>query len=204
MGYYAVKSGRKVGVFLTWSECEEQVKGFKGAKYKKFNTLSEAESFVGIKSINNNSNIDENELIAEKNIIFYVDGSFNKRTNKVGYGLVLIIDNQVIIKDLGTTHPHEEISLRNVLGEIKGAIKATDIALANGYKEITIVYDYVGVEKWAKNKWKAKNEVTKYYKKIMKNRMNYMKINFEKVKSHSNNKWNDEADRLAKIGSGTF
>lgn len=197
MGYYAVKSGRKVGVFLTWSECEEQVKGFKGAEYKKFNTLNEAEKFVGITST-------ENELSEDNDIVFYVDGSFNERTKNVGYGLVLIIDNEVIIKDLGTTHPHEETSLRNVLGEVKGAIKATDIALANGYKEITIVYDYVGIEKWAKGEWNAKNEVTKYYKKIMKNRMKYMKINFRKVKSHSNDKWNDEADRLAKIGSGTF
>ncbi|MGU8577956.1 ribonuclease H1 domain-containing protein [Clostridium perfringens] len=197
MGYYAVKSGRKVGVFLTWSECEEQVKGFKGAEYKKFNTLNEAENFVGITS-------SENELVEDSNIVFYVDGSFNERTKNVGYGLVLIIDDKVIIKDLGTTHPHEETSLRNVLGEVKGAIKATDIALANGYKEITIVYDYVGIEKWAKGTWNAKNEVTKFYKKIMKNRMKYMKINFRKVKSHSNAKWNDEADRLAKIGSGTF
>ena len=197
MGYYAVKSGRKVGVFLTWSECEEQVKGFKGAEYKKFNTLNEAESFVGITS-------SENELVEDSNIVFFVDGSFNEKTKNVGYGLVLIIDDEVIIKDLGTTHPHEETSLRNVLGEIPGAIKATDIALANGYKEITIVYDYVGIEKWAKGEWNAKNEVTKFYKNIMKNRMKYMKINFRKVKSHSNDKWNDEADRLAKIGSGTF
>ena len=34
--------------------------------------------------------------------------------------------------------------------------------------------------------------------------MKYMKINFRKVKSHSNDKCNDEADRLAKIGSGIF
>ena len=110
MGYYAVKSGRKVGVFLTWSECEEQVKGFKGAEYKKFNTLNEAENFVGITS-------SENELVEDSNIVFFVDGSFNERTKNVGYGLVLIIDNEVIIKDLGTTHPHEETSLRNVLGD---------------------------------------------------------------------------------------
>ena len=113
MGYYAVKSGRKVGVFLTWSECEEQVKGFKGAEYKKFNTLDEAENFVGIKSIENS--IIDNELSEDKNIVFYVDGSFNEKTKNVGYGLVLIIDNEVIIKDLGTTHPHEETSLRNIL-----------------------------------------------------------------------------------------
>lgn len=33
-----------------------------------------------------------------------------------------------------------------------------------------------------KDKWNAKNEVIKYYKRIMKNRMKYMKINFIKLK----------------------
>lgn len=194
MPFYAVRKGRKLGVFLSWSECEEQVKGFSGAEFKKFDSLVEAEAFAG-------KTLDE-DIESENGPIFYVDGSFNNRTNRAGYGLVLLKDNKVIIKDLGTTHPHEITSLQNVLGEIKGAIKATDIAIANDYKNITIVYDYFGIEKWAKGQWGAKNEVTKYYQKVMKERMKYIKINFQKVKSHSNNKWNDEADRLAKIGSG--
>lgn len=156
--------------------------------------MVEAEAFVG-------KTLDE-DIESENGPIFYVDGSFNNRTNIAGYGLVLLKDNKVIIKDLGTNHPHEITSLQNVLGEIKGAIKATDISIANDYKNITIVYDYLGIEKWAKGQWGAKNEVTKYYQKVMKERMKYIKINFQKVKSHSNNKWNDEDDRLAKIGSG--
>ena len=32
--FYAVKAGRKTGVFTTWEECEIQVKGFSGAEYK--------------------------------------------------------------------------------------------------------------------------------------------------------------------------
>ncbi|KAI8037136.1 ribonuclease H1 [Drosophila gunungcola] len=51
MAFYAVASGRKAGVYATWAECEEQVKGFKNAKYKKFGTRQEAEKFVnGCKS----------------------------------------------------------------------------------------------------------------------------------------------------------
>lgn len=46
MPFYAVASGRSPGVFQTWAECEKQVKGFGGAKYKKFNTQAEANSFV--------------------------------------------------------------------------------------------------------------------------------------------------------------
>ncbi|BFG03526.1 ribonuclease H1 [Drosophila madeirensis] len=50
MAYYAVASGRKAGIYDTWAQCEQQVKGFKNAVYKKFNTRQEAEQFINIKS----------------------------------------------------------------------------------------------------------------------------------------------------------
>nr|CAB3265613.1 ribonuclease H1-like [Phallusia mammillata] len=45
VSFYAVHVGRKQGVFNTWSECESLVKGFKGARYKKFATLAAAQNF---------------------------------------------------------------------------------------------------------------------------------------------------------------
>ena len=47
MKYYAVRVGRKCGVFKSWAECEAQTKGFKGAEHKSFKTLVEAQEFVG-------------------------------------------------------------------------------------------------------------------------------------------------------------
>ena len=44
--YYAVKEGRKIGIYNTWNECEEQVKGYSGAKYKKFFSYEEALLFI--------------------------------------------------------------------------------------------------------------------------------------------------------------
>ncbi len=45
-GIYAVARGRVTGCFNTWAECEKQVKGFPGGRYKKFSTRAEAEAFV--------------------------------------------------------------------------------------------------------------------------------------------------------------
>jgi ribonuclease HI len=42
--YYTVLKGRKTGIFTSWEECEEQVKGFSGALYKSFKTREEAEA----------------------------------------------------------------------------------------------------------------------------------------------------------------
>lgn len=47
MSYYAVACGRAPGVYRTWAECESQVKGFSGAKYKKFPTMRDATQFAG-------------------------------------------------------------------------------------------------------------------------------------------------------------
>ena len=46
MPFYAVAKGRTTGICMTWSECQERVKGYSGAVYKKFDTKEEAEGFI--------------------------------------------------------------------------------------------------------------------------------------------------------------
>lgn len=41
--FYTVWKGKTPGVYATWKECEQQVKGFDGAQYKAFPTLQEAQ-----------------------------------------------------------------------------------------------------------------------------------------------------------------
>jgi len=40
--YYVVEKGRTKGLFDSWHECESQVSGYKGARYKSFSNLAEA------------------------------------------------------------------------------------------------------------------------------------------------------------------
>lgn len=44
---YAVKKGRKPGLYESWSDCEVQVRGFTGAEYKSFKSLEEAQVYMG-------------------------------------------------------------------------------------------------------------------------------------------------------------
>lgn len=44
--FYAVRRGRKTGVFLSWDECRAQVNRFPAARFKKFATEDEAWAFV--------------------------------------------------------------------------------------------------------------------------------------------------------------
>ena len=45
--FYAVKRGRKTGLYTVWAECAAQVKGFQGAVYKGFMTEDEARAWLG-------------------------------------------------------------------------------------------------------------------------------------------------------------
>lgn len=47
MPYYAVRTGKKPGIYGTWDDCAKQVLGFKGGVYKKFSTQADALAFMG-------------------------------------------------------------------------------------------------------------------------------------------------------------
>ena len=57
--FYSVRIGKIPGIYNTWSECKEQVNGFKGAKFKKFKSQEEALNFME----NRNSKIAENATL---------------------------------------------------------------------------------------------------------------------------------------------
>ena len=46
MVFYAVANGRNIGIFSNWTECNNSVKGYKNAMYKKFDTKEEADCFI--------------------------------------------------------------------------------------------------------------------------------------------------------------
>ena len=44
--FYAVKKGRKPGIYHTWHECQKQIDDFPGAVYRRFDTEEEAKEFI--------------------------------------------------------------------------------------------------------------------------------------------------------------
>lgn len=190
--YYAVKKGKTPGIYGTWDECKEQVSGYSGAEYKKFNTESEALEFIGVeKEVSFEKNISDDTLIA------YVDGSFNVRDGSYSYGAVIISDNDVqtfnerFKKDKYSEH-------RNVIGEIRGSVFAMDFAVKNGYKNLILHYDYEGIARWASGSWKRNKEATQKYHDYFQRIKSKLNVEFVKVKAHSGDKYNEMADDLAK------
>lgn len=52
MPFYAVARGNTPGVYENWGECQAQINGYKGARYKKFSTEDEAKEFVQEHALN--------------------------------------------------------------------------------------------------------------------------------------------------------
>ena len=131
----------------------------------------------------------------------YVDGSYNNRTKTYGYGAV--VSDKEGIHELSDAGKDEGMAaMRNVGGEISGAMAAMQYAMDHEIKEMDIYYDYTGIEKWAKHEWSANKRETIAYQRFCE--ICPVKVNFIKVKGHSGVEGNDRADWLAKKAVGVI
>lgn len=139
------------------------------------------------------NNIKEEEIYENKGYEIDVDGSH--RNGVTSYGVVIRKDGKNI-KELSGTIDHIEVrGSYQIAGEIKAVTEAINWCRKNKIDDITIYYDYKGLEKWAKGQWKTKKEISKNYADFMK--ADNIKINWVKIKSHTGKKWNEYADKLA-------
>ena len=199
--FYAVKKGRKTGVFTSWDECKQAVEGFSNAVYKSFSNYNDAYSFAFSDSANCNKK-DENTFLEDKEIhddVFaYIDGSYDDSKNRFSYAGIIFNNGKKV--EFSNSSSNQELSqLRNVAGELHAAMYVMRYAEENNIKDITIYYDYAGIEMWATDKWKANLDFTKEYANYAKNIMKKINICFRKVKAHSGIKYNEEVDKLAKL-----
>ncbi len=134
----------------------------------------------------------------EEILIAYVDGSFEPTLGKYAYGCVLIEPDGIETTLSGSGNDPEVANIRNVAGEMLGAMNAVKWAKAHHYREIRIYYDYMGIEMWATGGWKAKNKYTAGYADYMKKSASQVKISFQKVAAHTGVRYNEMADELAK------
>jgi len=97
---YAVKRGRKNDVIVhTWYECEELIKGFKGAVYKGFGSYVEAKSWLS-KGLPDWAKPEKKEIM-QRTAVFIP--ATNKK-NKYGYYKPRYFSEKgVLMADYGTT-----------------------------------------------------------------------------------------------------
>lgn len=211
--YYAVKVGKKPGIYLTWDECKLQIEGVSGEKHKGFQTLEEAEKYIlqdddmpetnsSTDNDDYNSKIDKAILdLKENEVIAFVDGSYDKEQEKSAFGAIIFSENNgrdVLYKAFTKNLSKEFIDLRNVSAELEAVKESINWALKYNKSKISIYYDYIGIELWAQKEWKAKNSITRNYVKFMQEKQSLLDIKFIKVPAHTGVKYNEEVDSIAK------
>lgn len=191
--YYAVQAGRVPGIYTTWNDCQKQVVGYKGAKFKSFPTPEAAEAYL--------SGADDG--MTKKDVIvsgwaIYVDGSF--LNGRYGWGFAAYRDGVLIHTDNGSDDKEEAAALHNVAGELKATIEAVRWAREEGFSPITIYHDYAGISEWALGNWKTNRDLTRRYADYISRHLSW--INFCKVTGHTGVVGNELADKLAKDALG--
>lgn len=185
--FYAVRAGKKPGIYTDWESCKSQVHGFKGAIYKSFKRREDAEAFMGA--------FKEEET--PEGLIAYVDGSYRDEDKSYSYGVALYDEGEVIWED-SCRFQGDMASMRNVAGEILGARVAMERAIETGHDALILHYDYAGIEHWAKGEWKCNKKGTIDYKAFYDSIKDRLKVHFVKVEAHTGVEGNERADTLAK------
>ena len=189
--YYGVAAGRVLGVYKTWAECEQQIKGYNGAKFRGFNSQKDAEAFSrGEEELATTGNI---ETPDPDDVSVYVDGSFVD--GQYAWAFVAYKDGKEIHCACGVGEHADAASMRNVAGELSAAMRAVKWANDELRNDITVYHDYQGISAWLDGSWKARNSMTQAYVKFMSGRKGFR---FVKVKGHSGIKGNERADELCR------
>ncbi len=184
-------------IVYSWDECLKYVKGVKGAKYKSFTSMEDVEEYLNMGSGFLKKGVDEYPL---DKVQAYIDGSYNTASEKYSYGMVVVKENVILHIENVASEDNSSKDIRQIAGELKGAIKALEYARDNGIKELILIHDYVGVCYHATGFWERKEESSKKYYADFNylTETNGIKVTFVKVDSHTGDLFNEIVDEFAK------
>lgn len=125
MAYYAVANGHNIGIYNFWNDCKEQILGYSGAVYKKFNNEKDAEEYIlNVSSISSEIfEIIYNKFrLDEVNYYVYTDGSCYKNgtiDSLSGIGIFFGINNKKniskVLYDTNLKHTNNRAELYAII-----------------------------------------------------------------------------------------
>ncbi len=150
--FYVVWEGNDPGIYKTWKECQENIKGYPGAKYKSFNSESEARTaFAGnyYDYINKSTKASKATVLSDFNIApntWSVDAACSGNPGLMEYRGVYTDTKEEIFKqgpfEMGT----------NNIGEFLAIVHALALLNKQGDQDRIIYTDSRTAMAWVRNK----------------------------------------------------
>jgi len=224
--YYAVRSGREPGIYLTWDECKAQVDGYPKAEYKSFSALRDAEVYLGYIKTNEPSNSNPEPPGAQKtkrktkpekitppatemletndglkHVVLYTDGACIGNPGPGGYGVVLLHGDHR--KELSRGFRLTTNNRMEILACIVGLQALKEPSAVTLYSDSQYVINSMTkgwARRWKKNHWKRDDQDVPnadLWEKML-DLCDKHQVRFNWVRGHAGNKENERCDQLAR------
>ena len=153
---YAIKKGKKTGIFYSWPECQANILGYSGAEYKSFTNEKDAIAYLGgFVEEKPTSNVIQCKKDRECNV--YVMGSYDNNTKIGGFGIRIETVKTKQDYYIGVLAQEEKGSV--IYSELVGSLVALQLAKQLGYKVIRLYANNEGIVKWAEHVWMPKDKL---------------------------------------------
>ncbi len=207
--FYAVKRGRKPGIYFNWPDAKAEVDGFQGAVYKGFVNLEDAEEWLNSATFNTAKTKNSQSSPIDSNtdeVIIYTDGGSLGNPGPGGYGAVILYNNKK--KEISggfritTNNRMELMGVIAALRELDQKDKPVKI-----YSDSSYVVNGINkgwAKSWEKNNWIKSNKEPAINPDLWSELLNLIKplnVSFVWVKGHSGNPLNERCDELAKASA---
>ena len=177
--FYAVKKGKKTGIFSTWSECQEQVQGYPSAVFKSFKTQEDAENYMYHIAEPTSPLVPENDDV----FVYY---SLKKKDDYyvLAVGLQTVREKMYYVTKL-------QLNFDIFYTRLYAVLAALELVANEGYKNVKLFFDDISVHNYISREWnplKGKNkEITTDYFNIfmLLTESKHMMVDFCVIPEHN-------------------
>jgi len=210
MAFYAVKKGRKPGVYNSWDECSEQINGFSGAIYKKFKFEADAQAFISSDAISSVKTLNATEgqnnisdVPANETVSLYTDGACSGNPGPGGFGYAVVINDVLVQKGSGglISTTNNQMELGAVIEGLKAVPKNCSVTVYTDSSYVANAFEKHWIDSWKCRNW-VKSDGTgvlnrELWEQLLSVMAKHKEVNFVWVKGHAGNRYNELCDKLA-------
>lgn len=213
--FYAVKRGRKTGLYTVWAECAAQVKGFQGAVYKGFMTEDEARAWLGGADARTEQLRAAAEMAApsapDADYIIHTDGSCLRNPGGAG-GWAAVIETAATgaVEEKSGGAPettNNRMELTAALMALSAVPEGARVALYTDSQYLKNAFTKFWLPAWKKRGWKKADGEPVLNQDLwvqLDAAFAARQVQFHWVKGHAGNPRNERCDALARSEAERF